>query len=343
MKILISGAEGYISYPLMVALSQTEHEILGIDNNARNEWVAKCKGRKTFPEYDYPRIRGDLSNRDFVNEILAVNRPDVIIHLASQPSMPYSQINWERALYTQTNNLSMFLNLLWGAKENELNPKIILTTTTGIPGQHYELIPEFHTFNMAGSWYHVSRGFDSANAVLASKQFGFTIAEFRTSIVHGVQTEIMQKLNLATRFDTDFYFGTALNRFVKMALDDKPITVYGKGEQTKPFISLEDTVQSLINAIDYDFQEKYTILNQTTTSVSITNLAHMITNFTKGKVAHIPNPRKEKEDFQMQFENKEFLKVLGRKPTQIEDDIKKMIDYFKEGYAEENRSFTVAD
>ena len=108
-KVLITGSCGYIGYPLMIELDNA----IGVDNDLRNEWVEKAEGYTHYPN-DCDCIHGDLSDRDFVNEILAIHKPHAIIHLASQPSMPYSQINGERALYTQINNISMLLNLLWG-------------------------------------------------------------------------------------------------------------------------------------------------------------------------------------------------------------------------------------
>jgi len=335
MRILITGCDGYIGYPLLVELLETtDHKVIGIDNDGRNIMVEKCGGQRQH-KIDYylnkkhTFIDENLANRNFVYEILAIHKPNVIIHLASQPSMPYSQINGERAIFTQDNNLSMLNNLLWGIKENDLKTKFIITTTTGIPGQAYKRVPEDVTPIVAGSWYHTSRGFDSANCSLASRQWGQEVIEFRTSIVYGLQTNIMRchPMQLSTRFDTDSYFGTVLNRFIKQAIDNKPITIYGKGQQTKPFISLQDTVISLKNAIKHNFSTKHTILNQTIDCISITNLAKMIKEITKCGITHIPNPRKEKETHKMVFDNKKFLQVLDKKPQDMKEEIGKMIDF----------------
>lgn len=325
MKILITGACGYIGHSLMTELLEDKvHDVIGVDNDYRNEWVERCGGKVHIPD-KCDVVHGDLTDRDFVNELLAIHRPSVIFHLASQPSMPYSQINGERALYTQLNNVSMCLNLLWGIMENGINAKFIITTTTGIPGQHYKSIPEAKTLNCAGSWYHVSRGFDSINCGLAAKQFSIGVIEFRTSIVYGLQTEIMRKLDVYSRFDTDFYFGTVLNRFIQQALDKKPLTIYGKGLQTKPFISLNDTVISLKNAIRHE-PLGHEILNQTTESVSIVDLAKMIQKHTLCDIKHVTNPRREDETHQMKFENNKFLKVLNKEPDKIRTKIGRMID-----------------
>ena len=92
----------------------------------------------------------------------------------------------------------------------------------------------------------------------------------------------------------------------------------------KPFISLEDCVHSIVNSIGYSFKG-HTILNQVTDNVSIDDLAHMINLATNCEIIHIDNPRKEKEDFKMKFDNKGFLKLLGRKPKKMVDEIRSMI------------------
>jgi nucleoside-diphosphate-sugar epimerase len=276
-------------------------------------------------------IVGNLTDRDFVDEILKLHKPNCVIHLASQPSLPYSQLSWERALFTQLNNQMMNLNLLWGLKENNLSDtKYIITTTTGVPGQFYEIIPEEMVINRAGSWYHITRGFDSENCNLAARQWNLRIVEFRTAIVYGLLTEELREIGETSRFDTDFYFGTALNRFVAQAIRGEPLSVYGDGRQVKPFISLEDCVQSLANAIDFDFPRGHTILNQTTENVSIVHLAKLISQETGAEVKHIPNPRQEKEDFLMRFENKKFLKVLGHPKQLIGEGIKEIIGTLKD-------------
>ena len=254
MKILLTGNIGYLGQALsyeLYELHRDKYEVIGIDNNSRKDWVGRCGGGYQM-NYNYTMtVEGDLTDPAFVDEMIVIHKPNVVIHLASQPSMPYSQINAERALFTQVNNLKMCHNLLWAIRKYKLACKFIITTTTGIPGQFYDKVPEGKTLNLAGSWYHISRGFDSANCSLAARQWGQNVIELRTSIVYGLQTEEMAKRDIATRFDTDPYFGTVVNRFVSQALEGKPITVYGKGEQTKPYISLEDFVKSTVNAIEY--------------------------------------------------------------------------------------------
>ena len=323
MKIILTGADGYIGYPLFLKLKE-KYEVIGVDNFSRSKWVEKVTGETARTQNWDECINADLSDRAVVDELLKIHKPDVIIHAASQPSQPYADMSWERALFTQINNLSMNLNLLWGIHENKLNTKYIITTTTGIPGQVYATVPESRTINTAGSFYHITRGFDSDNCNLAYRKWGQQIIEFRTAIVYGLQTQELSG-GLTSRWDTDPYFGTALNRFIKQAVDGKPITIYGKGDQRKPFISLEDVCQSLFNAVEYPFPAGHTILNQATECPSIKELAEMISP----NVTHVPNPRKEDEEFEMVFNNAEFLKVLGREPLLMKDEIPEMLRLVK--------------
>lgn len=334
MKVLLTGSRGYIGRPLVLKLLKQNHQVIGIDNCAREKWVERVGGNNYIPfeiqNNNYSEIIDNLTDKDFVDEIFKIHKPEIIINCSAQPSMPYSHLSWERALFTQLNNLSMNLNLLWGIKENGLtNTRYIITTTTGIAGQYYENVPEDHTLNMAGSWYHISRGFDSANCNLASRQWGIQIVEFRTSIVYGIMTSELKKSRLITRFETDFYFGTVLNRFIKQGVESEPLTIYGKGDQTKPFISLEDCCQSIINAIEHNFTGKHTILNQTTETISIKELAEIVKEETNCELIHKPNPRMEKEDFKMVFDNKKFLEVLGKPRQLIRDGIRETVKYFK--------------
>ena len=332
MKILVTGAAGYIGFPLMLKLTSAGHGVIGVDNGLRADWVARIdpkSGYKTIPFPDI--ITADLTDRDLVDELLKIHKPDCIIHSASQPSMPYSDLSWERALFTQINNLAMNLNILWGIKSNNLvKTKYIILTTTGIAGQFYQLVPERNTLNNAGSWYHISRGFDSENCNLAHRVWGLNIIELRTAIVYGLTTKELNSKRMTTRFDTDPYFGTAINRFMNQASKGQELTIYGKGMQSKPFISLEDCCVSILNAVEQQFENGHHIFNQTTECVSIKTIAELIGQEFNVPITHIENPRKEKEDFYMQFDNSLFLKLLGQPRQLIADGIKEMARVLKE-------------
>ncbi len=354
MTILVTGADGYIGWPVLLKLAETfsDERIVGVDNFARRRWVEEI-GSVSATEILSPAerrkkvekigrisfVEGDLTSKEFVNMLVRVYQPDTIIHLAAQPSAPYSQISWEKAVYTQFNNNISTLNLLWALKENGLlDTHFIAATTTGVYGAPEYPIPEgFYEVeykggrdivphpHMAGSFYHMSKCNDINNMFLAHKQWGLPVSDVRVAIVTGATTE-EAKNELSTRFDFDFYFGVVTHRFCAQALIGYPITVYGKGLQGKPFVTLKDCVESFVELAKRD-GDGYRVYNQTLGAVKIVDLARMIQEAAEEEIGlevevkHVPNPRVEKEEHEMVIENENFRKLVG-KPTDLKEAIK---------------------
>jgi nucleoside-diphosphate-sugar epimerase len=349
--ILITGADGYMGWPtsLRVAKEFPDERIIGIDNLGRRRWVEEVGSTSMIPiatmEERVKRahelrfnnisfIRGDLTDKNFVRTVIRMFKPDVVLHLAAQPSAPYSHINLDKANYTQKNNVLGTLNLLWALREENLtNTHFIETTTTGIYGAPNLHIPEGFMEvsdregnkdilpfpNIASSFYHVTKGFDAVNMWLMNMQTGMPCTDIRTSIVYGTDTEETRlDAELSTRFDIDFYFGTLFNRWVAMIIASHPLTVYGSGNQIKPFISLEDACQSFVNIIREGNDGEYRVYNQLVEYVRIKDLAEELNKAAEevlGRspgVSYIPNPRKEKEESEYKFDNSKFLKILGK-------------------------------
>jgi nucleoside-diphosphate-sugar epimerase len=180
---------------------------------------------------------------------------------------------------------------------------------------------------MAGSWYHMSKSNDVNNLYLANKMWKMSIVDLRMAIVYGTETEENAlDPGLATRFDFDFYFGVVGNRFCAMALTGYPITIYGKGEQRKPQISLEDSVCSIVNAAKLKANGKFEVFNQTTEVPSIKGIAEAVKNAGEQlklpvEIKHIPNPRVEKEEHKMAINTDKFQKLLGKPKYNIESGI----------------------
>jgi len=357
MTVLLTGADGYLGWPTALRLAdRLDERIVCVDNFARRDWVAES-GSVSATQIDDPQerfaavenlslISGNLADRDFVIQLLETHEPDTVLHAASQPSAPYSSINGERALFTQRNNVSMNLNLLHGLAECGLDDThFIETTTTGIYGAPHFPIPEVGLEverkdgnddvpfpAMGGSWYHQTKSFDAANMRLAESQFDFPLSEVRTAIVYGTETEETAAHDSPTRFDFDYYFGTVVNRFCAQAVAGYPITVYGKGEQRKPMVSLEDTVESLVRLVEegHSGDEGIDIYNQVTRPVAIVELAETIAEVgdefgLDAEVKHYENPRNEDEEHKMEMENERFLDLVGGQRQELEEGIRDVL------------------
>ena len=316
-RILVVGGNGYIGNGVVARLSALKEHFISIDAGLRKQWVREVGGSNlTNGMVEYPYLSVNFTDYNTVLNILNWFKPTVIVHLASQPSGPYSEISSQHRVYTQSNNVNLTLNLLCASRDLGLSPKFIVTTTTGIPGAPGEPITEEPMANQAGSAYHVSRGLDSANLSLAARQWKFRIIELRTSIVYG--TRIDNHVAPVGRFDWDFWFGTAMHRFIFRKRLGLPITIYGRGEQMKPIISLNDCVESIVKACDYEVEDgKQVIMNQTTECLSVVDMAKAI----GGNIEHIPNPRVEKEDYRMDIWTDKFRALTGNSHNTLKDTV----------------------
>ncbi len=355
MKILITGADGYLGWPLnlTLAIKYPKSKIIGVDNQFRRKWVrnlnshsalkiASFKNRRNFlkkinANNDFLNI--DFSKYENVDKIIKKYNFDIIFNLAAQPSAPYSIISADHCNFTQNNNNQILRNIIWALKKyNKEKTCFVHTTTTGTYGAPNFPIPEgflkvkkrdYLFGHMAGSWYHNSKCHDTTNLYFANRIWKMNIHDFRTAIILGLNYDSYEfnKDNLFnTRFDYDFYFGVVAHRFIAMSYQNKDLTVYGKGLQKKPFISLNDTIKSLVNFVYHKNNKKngYNVYNQFTFLSSINSIAENLSSLnSKIKIKHIKNPRVEDEKHQMKMINTNFRKILKgkfEKPSTIYRD-----------------------
>jgi UDP-sulfoquinovose synthase len=365
MTIMITGADGYIGWPTALRIAnRTDDRIVLVDNFARRDWVDEIgsvsatpvaeietrleAAREVHDAHNLSFVQGDLAEKEFVDELIAVHEPDAIVHAAAQPSAPYSQINGERANDTQHNNMQATRNLLWALEEHDLtDTHFIETTTTGVYGAPEFPIPEGGATMenqgetddvpfpaMAGSWYHLTKSHDAANMRLAHSQFDIPISDVRTAITYGTETpETAADDRLATRFDFDYYFGVVAHRFCAQAVAGYPMTVYGKGEQRKPFVSLEDAVEGLARLALMDPDDRpddFVVYNQVTRPISIVETANTIADVADEydldvDVEHFENPRDEDETHQMEIENNRYLELIDGQDQTFEEGVREIL------------------
>ena len=184
----------------------------------------------------------------------------------------------------------------------------------------------------AGSWYHWSKVHDSNNVMFACKLWGLRSTDIMQGVVYGTRTKEITEENLFTRFDFDEVFGTVINRYCAQAVIGHPLTVYGKGGQTRGFLALEDSIQCISILLDNPPQMgDYRVLNQFDEQYKVRELADRVKRIGDKKgldvgVQSIENPRLEKEEHYYKADHDQ-LKKLGFKATRhIDDEISIMLD-----------------
>jgi len=348
--------DGYLGFSLAVKLLSLGHEVFGIDDFSRRINVKKMDSWSILPILSpadrkarlekigkYHFVICDISRiyADNLNSVLKDFQPDTIIHLAEQPSAPFSMIDRKHAIYTMRNNVLGTMNLIYAIKEHVSQAHLIKLGTLGEYGTPEIEIPEGFLEieqvrlpfpKQANSWYHWTKVHDSNNIMFASKLWGLTSTDIMQGIVYGTKTKELQKYNLNTRFDIDEAFGTMINRFCAQAVIGYPLTVYGKGGQTRGLLSLSDSIQCIELLMNNPPEKgEYRVVNQFDEKYSVLELARMIKSIGDKKgldveIKNIENPRMEKEEHQYQVNHDTLLKLGFKHTRMIDDEIDIMLD-----------------
>ena len=358
MKVLITGIDGYSGWPLALHLMARGHDVSGLDNFVTRKRVREVGSWSATPIPPWPKRqaaaekalgrplhfhKGDVTDFEFVRSVLEKERPDAVVHLAEQRSAPYSMIDVHHAVATQVENITGTLHLLYGIQEVVPGAHLVKMGTMGEYGTPNLEIPEgFFEIEykgrsdrlpfprQAGSWYHWSKVFDSGDVMFASKIFGLKATDVMQGVIYGIRTPEITEDDLLTRFDFDETWGTVLNRFVVEAILGLPITPYGKGEQVRSFLALEDSLQSLRLAIENPPKAgEYRVFNQFDAAYSVNQLAEIVraeaeSRGLKPVVEHPPNPRTEAEQHYYHPVH-EHLPALGyRRTRHLEEVVKEL-------------------
>ena len=168
---------------------------------------------------------------------------------------------------------------------------------------------------------------DSTNIHFACRVWGLRSTDLNQGVVYGIETD-ETKLDdrLMTRFDYDQTFGTALNRFCVQAMIGHPLSVYGKGGQTRGFLNIVDTLKCVeLTAENPAEVGEFRVFNQFTESFTVGELAEKVRHAggelgVEVTVEHVPNPRVELEEH---YYNPVHTKLpsLGLKPTLLSETL----------------------
>ncbi|MGH2955670.1 MAG: NAD-dependent epimerase/dehydratase family protein, partial [Solirubrobacterales bacterium] len=177
------------------------------------------------------------------------------------------------------------------------------------------------------SFYHLSKVHDSHNIHFACRIWGLRSTDLNQGVVYGIETdETAQDERLCTRFDYDELFGTVLNRFCLQAVIGHPLTVYGKGGQTRGFLNVRDTLQCVELAVDNPAEAgEYRVFNQFTEQFSVGQLAELVREAGghlgyEVQIEHVENPRVEAEEHYYNATHTKLLD-LGLEPTLLGEEL----------------------
>jgi UDP-sulfoquinovose synthase len=364
MRVLILGGDGYLGWPTAMRFSGGGHEVAVVDNFLRRRWVEEAgsssltpiaslderiKAWKEVSGKDIQTYVGDIAEGTFVADVVQEFEPEAIIHYGEQPSAPWSMRSVDHAVTTQANNVIGSLKLLWAMRDHVPEAHLVKLGTMGEYGtpnidieegfieiEHKGRKDTLPFPKLPGSLYHLSKVHDSHNIHFACRTWGLRATDLNQGVVYGIETpETKLDERLATRFDYDELFGTALNRFAVQAVIGHPLTVYGKGGQTRGFLNIVDTLQCVsITAENPAGAGEFRVFNQFTEVFNVAELAEKVQHAAgevglEVQVDHVANPRTELEEHYYNPTHTKLL-ALGLQPTLLSETlIESMLDVIR--------------
>jgi UDP-sulfoquinovose synthase len=363
-KVLILGGDGYLGWPTAMYLARLGYRVAAVDNYFRR-WACHELNVEPLLDVPNMQIRsqlfreltggavpvavGDITNFDFLRKVFegrifndpcwGEGPPDAVVHYAEQPSAPYSMIDREKAVFTITNNLVGTANLIHAVKEFNPDCHIVKLGTMGVYGTPNVDIEEGylevehkgrrHTFlypKCPGSLYHLTKAQDGDLLYFYVRMWDLRVTDLNQGPVYGIDSDgPLTDDRLLTIFNYDDVFGTVLNRFLVQAAVGFPLTVYGRGGQTRGYLDIRDTLAcvelSIRNPAD---RGSYRVFNQFVETFTVNELADKVVRAGRAhgirvEVKNIPNPRREAEEHYYNPAHTGLLE-LGLEPHYLTDE-----------------------
>ena len=313
MRILLTGAAGFLGSHLTDRLIAEGHQVIGMDNfitgNPKN--LDHLAGNENFSF-----IRHDVSNFIFVpGEI------DYVLHFASPASPnPASPLGYPNLpIQTMKAGALGTHNSLGVARSH--NAKFLLASTSEIYGDPQEH-PQKETYRGYVDPIGARSVYDEAKRFAEA----LTMAYHR---FHGIDTRIVRIFNTyGPRMRLDD--GRVVPNFIQQALRGEPLTIYGDGEQTRSFCYVDDLIEGIFRLMMHDFHEPVNIGNPLETS--ILQFAEIVNDLTGNKAGTVTKLAKRlgNDPQRRQPDIKRAKKIINWQPRiSLKEGLTKTIPYFK--------------
>lgn len=312
-KILVTGFAGFIGSHLTEKLLSNGCAVIGIDD-FNNYYDPKIKERNISRFKDSKNFffnRGDIRDKNFIDEVFSKHKIDIVIHLAARAGVrPSLQLP---VLYEEVNVLGT-LNLLEAARINDCK-KFIFGSSSSVYGECKNIPFKETEANLKPiSPYGVSKLTGERYCYTYSHLYEMPVVCLRFFTVYGPR----QRPDLA------------IYKFTKLINEGKPIPIFGDGSYKRDFTYINEIIDGITNAINYD-KTDFEIFNLGESgTTSVIDLIELLENAI-GKKAIIDWQRAQAGDVPLTYADVSKAKeLLGYKPrTKPEEGIKKFVEWFR--------------
>lgn len=316
MKILITGAAGFIGSNLSKKLIELGHFVTGVDNLS----YGKIGNIETLLNHEnFSFLQADVLNPYILKPIEA----DVVVHLASQKIPRYSS-----ALRVIEENSMMLKNVLLKCKDD--GSKLVFASTSDIYGKNPNIPYHENSGSVLGS-SDVPRWSYALSKLMGEQQIHAYAHEF------GLEFTIMRFFGSYGPGQNTTWWGGPQAAFIQNVIEGKTIELHGDGLQTRTFTYIEDTIQGIVKCMFHENSKNgiFNIASEPDEEVTIEELANTILDlmrdgFTLPEVVKIPYETFGKyEDVRRRVPSIEKIKSeLGYKPNfKLREGLAKTIEW----------------
>ena len=222
--------------------------------------LEKCKKFRKIGRYTHYSIN-IAEDVDRLREVFETYKFNTIVNLAQMPSAPYSQMDLEHASYTIQNNSIGTINIAYMMKDYCPDAHLIEIESMGtynhainteIPEGKFSFKHEGRQSEpcifprQAGSFYHAAKINSIYFLDCCQRFWGLKSTTINQGVVYGNWTPEIEESGIHSHLSYDSTFGTVVNRFIIQSMLDKPLTIYGNGEQKRGYLALNDSIQCLM-------------------------------------------------------------------------------------------------
>lgn len=233
MKILVTGAAGFIGSRLVLQLLARGDDVVGIDNH--NDYYDPSLKEDRLHQYidhaKYIHVRGDIANRNLLNNLFGTHQPDRVVNLAAQAGVRYSM---ENPLAYIDSNIVGFTNVLEACRHHQVS-HLVYASSSSVYGANARMPFSIHqNVDHPLSLYAATKKSNELMAHTYSHLYRLPTTGLRFFTVYGPWG----------RPDM------ALFKFTKAILAGNPIQVFNYGKHKRDFTYVDDIVEGVIKVLD---------------------------------------------------------------------------------------------
>jgi UDP-glucuronate 4-epimerase len=237
MRVLVTGAAGFIGYHVAERLLARGDEVIGVDNLDAYYDVALKEARlnRLRPASNFCFVRGDLADAPTVARVFGDHQPTRVVHLAAQPGVRYSITHPEAYIRS---NLVAFANVLEGSRSLAVE-HLVYASSSSVYGGNTKMP------------FSVADAVDHPVSLYASTKKANELMAHTYSHLYSIPTT---GLRFFTVYGPWGRPDMAYFSFTRRILDGEPIDVYNHGQMHRDFTYIDDIVEGVVRVLDHTAQ-----------------------------------------------------------------------------------------